>query len=193
MATPAPSLLYDRAESHAVTSELDGAPMMDYLSVLERRKQALPRAFERGSPAEREALERFATFFADFSPDKVERLVDLTYAEDIWFNDTLKTIEGRENLRHYLRHSAEAVAACAVRILDTVANDGGDYYLRWAMTIRFKRFRRGIDTHSIGISHLRFDRAGRVHLQQDYWDAASALFEHVPLLGAGIRAIKRRV
>lgn len=167
--------------------------MMDYLSVLERRKQQWPRAFDRGSSAEQEALARFATFFSDFSPDKIARLVDLTYAEDVWFNDTLKTIEGREALRRYLRHSAEAVDACRVQILDTVANDSGDYYVRWAMTIRFKRFRRGVDTHSIGMSHLRFDREGRVHLHQDYWDAASALFEHVPLLGAGIRAIKRRV
>lgn len=167
--------------------------MMEYLDVLERRKQALPQAFERESAAEAEALARFGRFFSDFSPDKVERLVDLTYADDIWFNDTLKTIEGRETLRNYLRHSAEAVESCRVRILDTVSNDSGDYYVRWAMTIRFKRFRRGVDTHSIGMSHLRFNRDGLVHLHQDYWDAASALFEHVPLLGTGIRAIKRRV
>lgn len=166
---------------------------MDYLQTLDVLKSRLPQPLQRGSAAEAEALARFSRFFADFSPDKVGRLIDQTYAEDVWFNDTLKTVRGREPLREYMRHSAEAVDACQVQILDTLANDQGDYYLRWTMMIRFKRFRRGVDTHSIGMSHLRFDRDGLVALHQDYWDAASALFEHVPLLGAGIRAIKRRV
>jgi hypothetical protein len=167
--------------------------MMEYLDVLERCRRELPTAFDRGSQAERDALARFARFFSDFSPDKVERLVDQTYAPDVWFNDTLKTVHGRDALRSYLRHSAEAVESCRVQILDTLSNDQGDYYIRWTMVIRFRRFKRGQDTQTIGMSHLRFDANGLVRLHQDYWDSTAGLFEHVPLLGAGIRAIKRRV
>ena len=167
--------------------------MMEYLDVLERCRRELPLAFERGSPAETEALVRFARFFSDFSPDKVARLVDQTYAPDIWFNDTLKTLNGRDALRSYLKHSAEAVQSCRVEILDTLSNDRGDYYVRWTMVIRFKRFKPGQDTQTIGISHLRFDRDGLVRLHQDYWDSTAGLFEHIPLLGAAIRAIKQRV
>lgn len=166
---------------------------MEYLDQLARLRAELPNPFPRGSEQEREALQRFQTFFSDFSPNKIERLIDQTYAETVWFNDTLKTVQGREALKEYLRHSAEAVDNCRVEILDRVAGEQQDYYLRWRMWISFKRFKRGVETHSIGMSHLRFDPAGRVLLHQDYWDAASALFEHVPLLGAGIRAIKRRV
>ena len=146
-----------------------------------------------GALGERDALARCARFFSDFSPDKVDRLVDLTYAPDVWFNDTLKTIRGRDALRSYLRHSAEAVESCRVEILDTLGNERGDYYLRWTMVIRFRRFKRGQDTRTIGMSHLRFNADGLVLLHQDYWDSTAGLFEHVPLLGAGIRAIKRRV
>ena len=84
---------------------------MEYLDVLERCKRELPRAFERGSAEEKAALARFGKFFADFSPNKIEGLLDQTYAPDIWFNDTLKTIQGRDSLRQYLKHSAEAVTA----------------------------------------------------------------------------------
>jgi hypothetical protein len=56
-----------------------------------------------------------------------------------------------------------------------------------------KRFKPNQDTQTIGMSHLRFDASGLVRLHQDYWDSTAGLFEHVPLLGAGIRAIKRRV
>jgi hypothetical protein len=167
--------------------------MMEYLDVLERCRKDLPIAFERGSEAEASALRNFGRFFADFSPNKVENLVDQTYATDIWFNDTLKTIRGRTALREYLTHSAQAVQSCRVEILDTLSNDQGDYFLRWTMVIRFRRFKPDQDTQTIGISHLRFDREGLVCLHQDYWDSTAGLFEHIPLLGAGIRAIKRRV
>ena len=58
------------------------------------------------------------------------------------------------------------------------------------MEIRFKRFRKGELTRSIGMSHLRVGADGRILLHQDYWDSASGLFEHVPVLGYGIRKIK---
>lgn len=166
---------------------------MEYLEVLEKLRREQPAPLLPGSPAEHEALERFGRFFADFSPDKIARLLDLTYAEDAWFNDTLKTLRGREQLRDYLRHSAEAVHSCRVQILDRASTAGGDHYLRWTMAIRFRRFKSAQETHSIGMTHLRFDASGRVRLHQDYWDSSAGLFEHIPLLGAGIRAIKRRL
>jgi hypothetical protein len=42
------------------------------------------------------------------------------------------------------------------------------------------------------MTHLRFDRDGRVIYHQDYWDSGSALFEKIPVLGGGIRAVKKR-
>ncbi len=166
---------------------------MEYLAVLEQQRRQWPQAFARGSEAEADALRRFATFFSDFSPNKVEKLVDVTYAPEIWFNDTLKTLQGRDALRSYLAHSASAVQSCRVDILDTLSNDSGDYFLRWRMVIRFKRFKPNVDTETVGISHVRFNSAGLVSLHQDYWDATQGLFEHVPILGMAIRAIKRRV
>ncbi len=166
---------------------------MEYLTVLARLKRELPQAFARGSAEEKQALANFARFFGDFSPQKVDTLAALTYAEDVWFNDTLKTVEGREALTTYLRHSAEAVQNCRVEILDTLSNDEGDYFVRWTMVIRFKRFKPNEDTQTIGMSHLRFNREGLATLHQDYWDSTAGIFEHVPILGAAIRAIKRRV
>jgi len=165
---------------------------MDYLQALDavRRRHGNPLAA--GSAAEHEALDHFRAFFATFSPDKVDRLLEATYAEDVWFNDTLKTVEGRAALAPYLRESAEAVEVCRVEVHEICGNRDGDYYARWSMMIRFRRFHRGRDTHSVGMSHLRFDEAGRVVLHQDFWNAADALYQYVPVLGAGIRAIKRR-
>ena len=127
------------------------------------------------------------------APDKVDRLLDATYAEDVWFNDTLKCLEGRAALGPYLRHSAEAVEDCRVEVHEILRQRTGRLLRALVDDDRFKRFARGRDTHSIGMSHLRFDASGRVVLHQDFWNAAEGLYQHVPLLGAGIRAIQRRL
>lgn len=166
---------------------------MQSLEQLESARRRHPHMFDPGSAAERDALERFSGFFSSFAPDRIERLLATTYAPDIYFNDTLKAINGVEALQHYLGESAAAVEACKVEIEDTTRTAAGEYLLRWRMMIRFKRFKRGVDTWSIGISHLRFSQDGLVVYHQDYWNAADGLYEHIPLLGALIRAIKRRL
>lgn len=167
--------------------------MATYPEVLARLRRELPEPFPAGSAAEAAAIARFRQFFSDFSPNKVEQLLDPTYAEDVWFNDTLKTVEGRAALKHYLKDSAAAVEACRVEIHEVIRSAEADYWFRWSMIIRFKRFRRGVDTHSIGMSHLRFDRDGRVRLHQDYWDSTQGLFQHIPVLSTLIGLIKRRL
>ncbi len=166
---------------------------MTYDDALTQARAACPLPFAPGSAAEEAALARFARFFSDFSPAKVASLLDDTYAEHLYFHDTLKFIGSREALREYLGHSAAAVESCVVRIDEVMGNGRGDYYLRWAMRIRFRRFARGRDTDSIGMSHLRFDADGRVIFHQDFWNAAEGLFQYVPLLGWMIRAIQRRL
>jgi hypothetical protein len=165
---------------------------MDYLTELAAQTKLGP-ALKRASSEETAAIARFQKFFADFSPQKIDVLLDQTYASDAWFNDTLKTIRGRDEMRGYLKHGAEAVESCVVEVKETLSNESGDYFIRWVMTIRFKRFKKGIDTQTIGMSHVRFNSAGLVCFHQDYWDATAGIFEHIPVLGWMIGKIKARL
>ena len=137
-------------------------------------------------------LKRFTDLFTDLSAPRIRERVRDVYADDVFFNDTLKTVRGIDALEAYLVESAEAVEWCGVEVED-VAESGGNYYVRWVMEIRFKRFAKGETTRSIGMSHLRFDDDGKILLHQDYWDSAGGLFEHIPVIGYGIRKIKARV
>jgi hypothetical protein len=166
---------------------------MESLDALAAARAAHPLAPAAGSTAETAALETFSAFFSSFAPDRIERLLSKTYSADVYFNDTLKSIRGSAALQHYLQESAAAVEDCRVTIEDTTRTREGDYLVRWKMMIRFKRFRRGVDTWTVGMSHLRFDEQGRVAYHQDYWNAADGLYEHIPVLGWMIRAIKRRL
>jgi len=166
---------------------------METLKALEHARQSHPLPPAADSEAEAAALSRFAAFFSSFAADRIERLLPATYADEVYFNDTLKAVRGSRELAHYLAESAAAVEACRVEILDCSRTAAGEHLVRWKMMIRFRRFRRGVDTWTVGMSHLRFDADGKVVYHQDYWNAADGLYEHLPLIGALIRMVKRRL
>lgn len=166
---------------------------METLDELDAARHRHPEGFAPGSDAEKAALDRFAHFFGDFEPDRVERMLDATYAPDVYFNDSLKTLRGSAALGHYLEESAAGVEDCKVTIEDVTRNQHGEYLVRWKMLIRFRKFAKGRDTWTVGLTHLRFGVDGRVVYHQDYWDSAQGVFQYVPLLGAAIRAIRRRL
>ena len=95
-----------------------------------------------GRPSEQKAAKHFIDFFSELSEERVRSKIRDTYADDVHFNDTLKDVRGIDRLEEYLVESARAVESCTVELED-VAESDGDYYVRWVMDIRFKRFKKG--------------------------------------------------
>lgn len=145
-----------------------------------------------GSPEEKAAVERFTRFIADLSTDTVKNEIRAVYAPTLFFNDTLKTIRGVDELEKYFLATDEAMAAYALKVEQVISTPEG-VYVRWRMDVTFRKFHKGEVQSSIGVSHIRFDKDGRVIYHQDYWDSGSALFEKLPVVGSMIRAIKRRL
>lgn len=164
---------------------------MDYHDALQRARAAHSNVPDTATVEA--AMRRFEAFFGPLTEASVRSGVGDTYASDLWFNDTLKTITDRDHLQRYMTETAHNVAYCRAKVDTWSLTREGEVLARWTMTIRFKRFARGRDTESMGISLLRLDDHGRVAFQQDFWNAADGLFQHVPVLGWMIRAIKRRV
>jgi hypothetical protein len=144
------------------------------------------------SPEEREALERFARFFSDMTPERVRNEIDAVYAADAILHDTLATHLGLAAIKPYFLKTAERAGGVRVTIDQTIREDY-DYYIRWTMDITWSAFRKGETTRSVGMSQLRFDAEGRVVLHHDFWDSTSGFFQYLPLLGPLIRWIKRKV
>ncbi len=163
----------------------------EYLETLDRLA-ARGAALEPGGAAELRAVERFQSLLSDLKAPEFRSQIREVYAEDVFFNDTLKTLRGIEAVEAHLAATAEAIDKGTVEFVDLVAEDG-DYYFRWVMTVRFKRFERARDKRSVGMTHVRFDTAGKVVMHQDFWDSTGGLFEHVPVLGWMLRRAKGRV
>lgn len=162
---------------------------MEYLETA-RRLAAQGETLARGSAAEREAIERFQALLGNFKGPRFRERVREVYAEEVWFNDSLKTVRGVDELERYLGRSADALDSGTVEFLGLTA-ENGDYFFRWRMSLAFAKLDRGTIHESVGMSHVRFDREGRVVLHQDFWDSTNGLFEHVPALGWLLRKVKR--
>jgi len=115
-----------------------------------------------------------------------------TYAPDAFFNDTLKTVRGADAIEHYFLETVKNAESVRATVQDVAVSDG-NYYVRWTMDVRLAKFKRGQTLRSIGITHLRFDDAGRILIHQDYWDSTGGFFEHLPVVGGILRAIKSRI
>ncbi len=163
----------------------------EYLDTVSRQ-QAAGATLEPGSEQERQAIARFQDLLSDFrAPDFASRVGDV-YAEDAFFNDTLKTLRGAAEIEEHLVATASALEQGTVDFVDVTHGDG-DYYFRWVMTVRSKRLAQGEELISVGMSHVRFDAAGKVVLHQDFWDSTGGLFEHVSGLGWLLRSAKNRL
>src|SRR5688572_11005088 len=87
-----------------------------------------------GSAEEKAAIERFSKFFGNLNEASVRENLRKTYADKLYFNDTLKEISDIDTLEHYLLDTAANVESCTVTIHDVISKSG-DYYFRWEMFI----------------------------------------------------------
>ncbi len=161
----------------ACTSAAPRPYAQDYLAAL---------AVTPGSPQDAtQAGSRFTALYAQLdAPDLAERVAAL-YADQLYFNDTLTTLRGRDALVSYLQATAGRAGNMQVTLLGAVA-DGNDIYLRWHMKFEFKALWRTAHSDTVGMTHLRFDNEGRIVLHQDFWDGAEGIYRHLPAIGAVI-------
>jgi len=146
-----------------------------------------------GSKEEREAIDRLKGFLGNWTVETIQSNTLAVYAPDAWFNDTLKTVRGATNIQAYFLKTMKNTESLTVQFDDVTRGGDGFYYFRWVMDTRLKSIAKGETLRTLGITLIRFDSSGRVLIHQDYWDSTAGLFDHVPLLGRGIRAIKARL
>ena len=131
-------------------------------------------------------VERFETLAAA----DVARLGE-HYAAEVRFKDPFNEVTGLAAVQRIYAHMFEALDAPHFKVHEVVAQ-GDQAFLTWDFIFRFKRGETRLQTVR-GASHLVLDAQGRIVLHRDYWDAAEELYEKLPLLGALMRWLKRRV
>lgn len=133
------------------------------------------------------ALARYAAYFETLSRERLVEM-DALFAPDARFRDPFNDVRGIAAIRNVFAHMYETIERPRFAILHR-ASAGDVGYLKWRFT--------GILGHRsfdfVGLSEVRFNPQGLVAEHLDYWDSGTLVYERVPLLGALVRVIKRRV
>lgn len=160
--------------------------------------QAYPAAYKvalndfPGSPdVSPETISTFTVFLSELGSQQTGSRASRLYASDLHFSDALMLTRDRARVVEHFQGLVDAGTAVQVDILQTLVS-GADVYLIWSMRAEFTPVRKPVISETIGITHLRFDKAGRVVLHQDFWDTGLGFYQHIPVLGQVVKSINRR-
>lgn len=133
-------------------------------------------------------LDAWADFFEHLSFDTLDRLPDLTVPE-VRFRDPFNDAHGRDAVRAVLVHTLNGCRDLRFTVTHRLlAPDLA--ILRW----RFEATVTGIGRMDvIGTSEVRQAADGRVAEHIDHWDSGEHVYLRLPLLGAPLRLIRRRL
>ena len=148
-----------------------------------------------GSEAEAAALKTWKTALAEltFSTEDQKAMLKDTYADQVFFNDTLKTLRSGAAVEAHLLATADMLSSGSVKCVSEMRDDNGDYYVRWEMSYAGPKLNSGNPIVTVGMTQLRFNEQGRVIFHQDYWDSSTGVFEHIPMVGGLVKFVRGRM
>lgn len=135
----------------------------------------------------RAAVDRYNRTLETLRPDTIGDLLALCTA-DVRFADPFNDVVGRAAVGRVYEDMFGKVRDLTFTVLD--CHGAGPVYLtRWRFEGHMGRLGHNVVE---GMSHLTLDADGLVRAHLDYWDAAR-LYERLPVLGAILGAIRRRL
>lgn len=132
-------------------------------------------------------LAAFTGWYANLDPASLEAIAEY-YTENVRFRDPFHDVRGRETLYRIYRNMFTRLEGPRFEITGTVA-EGDTAAVYWDFGFRY----RGRAITIKGSSWVRFAADGRVEAHVDYWDAASQVYARIPLLGAVLERLRRRL
>ena len=132
-------------------------------------------------------LDAWADAWEGLTPEAVARLRELC-VPDIRFVDPFNDLTGIGRFEALLLHMFQTLESPRF-VVDDRAMGQHAGYLRW----RFSATLRGRALALEGMSEVRFDATGKVILHHDHWDASTQVYGRIPILGAAIRLIRKRL
>ncbi len=126
-------------------------------------------------------------WYASLTPASVARVAEF-YAPDAHFRDPFNDVRGVAAIEHIFRHMFAHTGRPHFVIGERIVQ-GDQAFVTW----EFRFTLRGQPYVVTGGSHLRWNADGLVTLHRDYWDAAEELLQKLPVIGAPIRWLRRRL
>ena len=129
-------------------------------------------------------IENYGDFFAHLNADFDDEVFHAVFAPDAYFHDPFQEVHTANAIIKIFRHMYRTLDNPKFEILDSIGDEKKGF-IRWSFVYGQERFE--------GVSHVRFDDKGRVVSHIDYWDAASNVYEKIPILGFILNRIKKHL
>lgn len=136
-------------------------------------------------------LDALIDFYQTLTPEGVARFSDF-YAENAWFKDPFNEVRGVAAIQNIFSHMFRQVAEPRFVVTERIDAENGTM-LVWEMYYRMGLLGKSEMQMLRGVTHLRFDAAGRVDYHRDYWDAAEELYMKLPGIGCVMRGLRRMI
>jgi limonene-1,2-epoxide hydrolase len=162
--------------------------MENYYQALHDTEPHEDETLKPGSEEEQAAIERFVALYTTYTEDNVRRHVRDLYAQNAYYRDSFTEMHGIDNIEAYLIQGTHIMQNLTFELQDVAVHDG-NYYLRWITRFSQKREKDEV-THLPGVSHIRFNKEGKIIFHQDFWDAG-VIYERLPIVGFFIRWLKK--
>jgi len=140
--------------------------------------------------ARQNTLEKLKEFYRHLDSAALSKLADIYHQQTVLI-DPVGRHAGIDALRNYFEKLLAQTQHCRFDIQQTLT-DGEETVLIWKMFYAHPRISKGKERVLEGSSHLRFSE-NRVIYQRDYYDLGAMLYEHVPVLGSVVKALKSRL
>jgi steroid Delta-isomerase len=128
-----------------------------------------------------------AAWYETLTPESLARVGE-HYAANAWFKDPFNEASGLDAIRRVFAHMFAQLEEPRFSVHERVINDEGAL-LTWELGCRLRG--RALRVH--GASHLKFNGRGKVVYHRDYWDTGEELYAKLPVLGALMRWLRRRL
>jgi hypothetical protein len=129
-------------------------------------------------------IEKYCVFFASLTPQFKDETFYEIFAPGAVFEDPFQRVCTIEEIITVFRHMYTTLNHPRFIIKEYMSHEKSAY-IRWEFLYDSKHFE--------GVSHVVFNDDGLVVSHRDFWDAASNVYETIPLLGSVLRLIKNKI
>lgn len=136
-------------------------------------------------------IDRFVDYFEHLTLEDLSR-IGAFYTEDVHFVDPFSDFRGLPMLEGIFNGMFTKMRDYRLTVHEYGMISADTGFIRWTMSGYVKQL--GKEVWEVeGGSLVRFAEDGRVREHIDYWDAASQMYERLPVIGWILRRIRRKL